>query len=46
MIPSRNKGYINIWPIVIIIAVVCGVLGWAVIEGAIWAFQNVSIHIN
>ena len=41
-----QRGYIDIWPIVIFSAVVCGVLGWAVIEGAIWLFQNVSIHIN
>jgi hypothetical protein len=40
-----QSGYISSWLVVIVIGVVA-TLGWAVIEGVIWLFQNVSIHIN
>lgn len=47
MIPSQ--GYISAFGAGMIAGAVCfviGVLGWAVIEGVIWLFQNVSILIS
>lgn len=40
-----QSGYMSSWLVVIVIVAVAAI-GWAVIEGVIWLFQNVSIHIN